>query len=168
MRRVRRVLGVLGVLAVAFVLVGSDVAGAQVSGPCEATIADQSVNEADSPGDAIEVDADDDVVAAASSTTPITGYEVDLEFGGFRWTVASGEAEGNSWEKTVEVSDYANFGIGLYKVHGVSLAGDSEVCTGTAYIDIGGQNPLATIAGAAGAAALLAGAALMVFAGVRQ
>jgi hypothetical protein len=152
----------------ALVLLGAEPAGAQVSGPCEATIAGQSVDEAASPGDAIEVDAEDDVVAGASSSEAMTDYEVDLEFGGFRWTVASGEVEGNSWEKTVKVSDYATFGVGLYKVHGVSLAGGDEVCTGTAYIDVGGKSPLTTVAGATGLAALVGGVALMATAGLRR
>ena len=143
-------------------------AGAQVVGPCEATIAGQDVRTAATPSDAIEVDVDDQVeVAATSSGSPVDTYEVELEFGGFSWAVADGDADGQTWQDVVDVGDYADFSVGLYKVRGVSFGGGSEICSGTAYIQVGGKNPLLTVAGGVAAAFLAAGAALMVWAGVR-
>ena len=143
-------------------------AGAQVEGPCEATIAGQDVRGAATPSDAIEVDVDDQVeVTATSSGSPLDTYEVELEFAGFSWGVADGDADGQTWSDVVDVGDYADFSVGLYKVRGVSFAGGSEICSGTAYIKVGGKNPLLTVAGAAGAVLLVGGGALMVWAGVR-
>ena len=166
-RRAWRALACSGVV-VALGWVWAGPAGAQVEGPCQATIAGQDVSTAARPGDAIEVDVDDQVeVTATSSGSPLDTYEVELEFAGFAWGVADGEADGQTWSDVVDVSDYADFSVGLYKVRGVSFAGGSEICTGTAYIKVGGKNPLLPAAGAVGAVSLLGGAALMVWAGVR-
>ena len=159
----------IAVLALAVVWLWATPAGAQVEGPCEATIAGQDVRAADSPSDAIEVDVDDQVeVNATSSGSPLDTYEVELEFGGFSWPVADGDADGQTWSDVVDVGDYADFSVGLYKVHGVSFSGGSEICRGTAYIEVTGRSPFLTVAGAIGSVLLLGGLGLIFWAGARS
>lgn len=144
-----------GLVAGSSVLLWAAPAGAEVNGACRATVAGQDVGSrsSSSTGDAIAVKSDQVVVVGATSSTPITGYRVKMSFAGFEWQVASGKADGNSWQKTVNVKDYARFGVGLYKVKGESL-GDSP-CTGAVLIKITGKSPLTTVAGGASAVLLL-------------
>jgi hypothetical protein len=125
------------------------VAGATMSGPCTAQVngQDVSVLSASDPGDAIDVEESDAIAVAAQSTSAIGGYRIQLEYAGIRWTVAKGQSTNNQWTRQVKVSDYARYGAGLYRVHGVSDG--SASCDGSALIDVGG-NPLTTPLGIAG------------------
>src|SRR4051812_30631061 len=133
-------------------------ASAAVTGPCESTVAGHRVrplSETD-PDDAIDVGSDDVVKVAATASSPITSYDVEMEYAGFTWRVAKGDTNGTSWQRDVKVADYARFGVGLYKVRAVSHGVD---CTGAALIRITGRSPLTTVAG--GGAAAVAAAALV-------
>lgn len=132
--------------------------GAAQTGGCTATIDGIDVRTAHSPKSAIRVDADASVVVSGQAPGPITGYEVDLVFGPFSFrgadgTVASGET---GYTTTVDVADYARYGVGLYRVEGRTTG---TVCEEWTYVEITGRNPLATVAGGVGAAATAAGLA---------
>jgi len=147
--RATRCLAVTGITVAAVVLPAA-IAGAVVSGPCTGTIkgVDIAPLSATSPKDAIDVGESEDVVVGATSQGRIERYEVQLEFAGVRWTVGEGRTNDTSWSKTVNVSDYARYGVGLYKVHGVSEG--AAACDGAALVKVGGS-PLGSIAGLAGA-----------------
>jgi hypothetical protein len=121
-------------------------AGASMSGPCSATVNGQDVAplSASSPGDAIDVGESDTIQVQAQSSGEIGSYRIELEYAGIRWTVAKGDATDNQWSRSVEVDDYARYGAGLYRVHGVSEGAAS--CDGSVLINVDGQ-PLTTPAG---------------------
>lgn len=147
-RCVIRVVAALGTSAAA-VVGPAATAGAVVSGPCTGAIkgADVAPLSASDPDDAIEVGEKEDVVVGATSQQQIERYKVQLEFAGVRWTVAKGTTDDDSWTKTVKVSDYARYGVGLYRVHGVSEG--AAACDGAALVKVGGS-PFGSIAGLAG------------------
>lgn len=134
-------------------------AAAEVTGSCTAEIAGQDVGVRSSSrvSDAIEIPWDATVTAAASAQVPLTGYRVEMEFAGFRWEVAQGETSGDSWSTSVEASDYAPYGVGVYKV--IAHSDGTEPCAAAALIKLTGKNPLTTVAGVVGAVLLLAGGA---------
>jgi hypothetical protein len=151
---------VLAVVAAAgagvFMAVGT--AHAEISGPCEATIASVQVGplNSGSRGDDIHVSRHQAVPVSATSAAGFRSHKVQLEFASRRWTVSSEQDDGSTtWSDTVNVDDYATYGVGLYKVIGVSVLSDGTTCTGAATVDVDG-NPLTTVAGgvAAGAVAL--------------
>ena len=132
---------------------------AEIEGPCEATIAGVPVGPLDSGdrGDDIAVSEHDQVVVTATSTTGFASHKVQLEFAGRRWTVSEQDDDGStSWSDTVNVDDYATWGVGLYKVIGVSTLTDGSECEGAATVDVGG-NPLTTVAGGAALAGVVVG-----------
>ncbi|MEN3272902.1 MAG: hypothetical protein V7636_1663 [Actinomycetota bacterium] len=138
--------GAAGALAV--VLLWAGPAGAEIDGSCTATMKGIDVRPLSSTktSDAIKVKSNETLVVAATSSSPIDGYDVKMEFAGFKWNVGSGKANGNTWSKTVNVKTYAKFGVGLYKVYGVSNGG--APCTGAVLVKIAGKNPFTTVAGA--------------------
>jgi hypothetical protein len=146
-------------LVLMWLLVGTHrVAHASMSGPCSAQVNGQDVAalSASDPGDAIDVEEDDVISVAAQSTSSIGGYKIQLEYAGIRWTVAKGQATNNQWNRQVNVDDYARYGAGLYRVHGVSDGATS--CDGSVLIKVGG-NPLTTPLGIAGVAFVAIGVA---------
>lgn len=141
----------LGVaVTVAWPLAGA--ASAEVVGGCSASLkgVDIAGRSSTKAGDAIDVDYREQLVARSTAPAPITGYKIQLEFGGFRWTVARGTSSGNTWQREVAVGDYASHGVGLYKVIGTSTG--PGACTGAALVNVKGKSPLSTTAGLAGAA----------------
>lgn len=142
----RRVL-VAGAMFAVVVLGSVGTAGASVTGACSGTIDGTDVGPLSSsdPGDAVDVESDQDITVAANAPGGIDTYKVQLEFAGIKWTVGKGESDdGESWSKVVNISDYARYGVGLYRVHGVSTGG--ATCTGSALVKVAG-NPLTTVAG---------------------
>jgi putative component of membrane protein insertase Oxa1/YidC/SpoIIIJ protein YidD len=160
--RARRALAALGVAIAAIVglpmLLGSAVA--QVNGPCTATLNGVDANTAASPQDAIEVQHDAQVPATATMPTGPVAYKVQLEFSGIRWTVKTGTSSTNAWTSTVNIADYAKYGVGLYKVHAVSTNAAGQTCTVDGYVNVVGKSPLTTAAGVAGGVALVGGLAM--------
>lgn len=131
-------------------LASAPAALATIEGPCRASIA--GVNVADrgtsATSDAIPVKEDARVRVTMSAAKPIDYLKVELEFAGIRWTVHDEPTSGTSWSKVVNVADYADYGVGLYKVVG-SSSGSGLSCSGAALVDVQG-NPLSTIAGLVG------------------
>lgn len=142
-------------------------AGAEVSGGCTASLAGQDVSPRSSTkaSDAIDVNPTDQIVASSTSPAAIDGYKVQLEMGGFKWTIAKGAASGNSWSRAVSVSKYASHGVGLYKVIGSSTG--AGACTGAVLVNVKGKSPLSTTAGLVGMAMTGIGGAGLVASAVR-
>jgi hypothetical protein len=140
-------------------------ASADINGDCSATIngVDVRGRSSTSAGDAIDVKEHTAVPVTMSSANEISRLKVQLEFAGFRWTVHDEPTSGTSWESSVAVDDYAKYGVGLYKVIGVS-DGPAGSCSGSALVNVSG-NPLTTVAGAAAAGATALGAAGLAVAG---
>jgi hypothetical protein len=157
MRRWRQ-LGAMGAVVFASILATASNANATMTGPCSATVngEDVATRSASSPGDAIDVGDADEVVVQARSSSAIGTYRIQLEYAGIRWTVAKGESSDNTWSRSVKVDDYARYGAGIYRVHGVSDGGSS--CDGAVLVDVGGS-PLTTPVGLAASAFVLLGVA---------
>ncbi|MGH3132432.1 MAG: hypothetical protein ACRDNY_01590 [Gaiellaceae bacterium] len=151
-------------LALAFALVAALVvapeAAARIEGPCTATIAGRDVITRDTGAfsDSIRIDRDDLASVTMGADEPIDRLEVELEFAGIRWTVHDLESTGNSWASEVPVADYAEYGIGLYKVV-ASSTGAGFTCEAAALVKVEGEtlDPLTTIAGAIGLALAIFG-----------
>lgn len=153
----RRWIGALAAAGIAFAVSAADAApaSAEVSGPCQGTIKGVDVAPLSSSdiGDAIEVGKTETVTVGATAGGEIDRYKIQLAFAGVNWTVAKGEADGSSWSKTVNVGDYARYGVGLYKVSGVS---SGVSCTGAALVKVDGS-PFGSVAGIVGAALSVVG-----------
>lgn len=131
---------------------------ATVDGPCQASIAGENVAalETGALSEPIKVRENERVPVTMTSARPITHLTVELEFGGLGWTVHDEPTEGTSWAKVVNVSDYSDYGVGLYKVVGTST-GQGFSCTGAALIEVEGE-PLKTPVGIGGLVAAIVGA----------
>lgn len=143
---VRRVSIVCFVLA-PFALVGLSrgVAFAEVAGPCTLTVNGVDVRSAATPQTAIEVPFDSTVQVQAASSGAITSHRVALEIAGISWTADERSDSGTGWLGEVQVSDYATYGVGIYKVTGSSTG--PGACSGTAFIEVTGKSPFTTVAG---------------------
>jgi hypothetical protein len=145
-------------------------ASADINGPCSATLNGANVNDIDSSGSALEVDHNSNAQAVMTANQQTGGFEyhrVQLEFAGRRWTVSDQVDGGDpTWTETVKVSDYATYGVGLYKVIGYGRLARGEECVGIAYVKVTGKNPLSTVAGGSAAAAGAAAAGGLAAAGV--
>lgn len=163
LHRPRKRLALLGAMGAATAVVTFpylvDPAGAaQITGPCTATLAGVSANDARSPDTAVYVDYNNRVeVVGTMPSGPVT-YHVGLEFADFTWTVKDGTSDGASWSNTIDVADYATYGVGLYKVSASSTNAAGEQCTAVGYVEVGGKSPLTTVAGLAGVGAVGVGA----------
>jgi len=125
-------------------------AHAEIEGPCSATInaVDVAGVNSGNRGDDISVSQHSRVPVSASSPAGFRSHKIQLEFASRRWTVSQQQDDGSTtWSDTVNVDDYARYGVGLYKVIGVSLLNDGTTCEGAATVDVAG-NPLTTVAGA--------------------
>jgi hypothetical protein len=126
-------------------------AAAVSEGPCVASIAGENVGprEVGAFGDPIVVSNDRPVSVTMSADRPITRLKVELEFAGIRWTVHDRPSTGTSWASEVPVDDYAEYGLGLYKVIGTGT-GPGIDCSGAALVDVQGDDALAALATPAG------------------
>jgi hypothetical protein len=153
---------VLGAAVLLGAVVGVPAAAhADLEGPCTATLAGVDAATAGTPGDAITVGSDDIVLATGTMSSGPVDYAVQLEFAGIRWTVADGTATGDTWSDEIDISSYATYGVGLYKVHATSANAAGESCTLDAYVEVDGS-PFTTVAGLAGLVAAVAGVAVTV------
>lgn len=86
--------------------------------------------------------------------------------GGYGWVADdSTDVNGTSWTKTIDVDQYARYGIGLYKV-AANSSGPSGACVMDGFVRVAG-NPFTTTAGEAGTAAGVIGLLGLAGAGVR-
>jgi hypothetical protein len=124
-----------------------------------ATVGGANANDIDTPGTALEVDYADDVPVTMTSPSAFDSHQVDMEWTGLRWTVSSEDDDGTdtTFADTVAVSDYAKYGVGIYKVWAVGDLVNGTRCEGEIYVNVTNKSPISTPAGAAAAAAAAAG-----------
>ena len=146
-----------GLLALAGAGVLAAGAGAAIDGPCTASIAGTTVKGlgATSASDAIRVKNDAQIPVTMASSKSIDQLKVTIALAGQGYDAKNGPANGTSWTRTVNVNDYAKWGVGLYQVTG-SSTGPGLSCSGIALVRVEG-NPLSTPAGWAGVAASVLG-----------
>jgi hypothetical protein len=136
-------------------------AAATVGGPCTAEINGEDIGPrgVGATSDPIVVSKDRPVSVTMTSEQELDRLKVELEFAGINWTVHDRPTSGTSWRSEVPVEDYADYGLGLYKVVGWS-EGAGFTCEGAALIEVAGDNeldPLKTPVGLAGLALALIG-----------
>jgi hypothetical protein len=147
-------------LALAFTalsVVAARPAGAQMTGPCTATVNGVDVNTADTPARAIEVDADAVARVSGTDATGAPFSKVGLRFPPLPTITVHDDKHDPpdpTWGGDVKVKDYATFGVGLYQVQG-----QTDDCRGRAWIKVTGRSPFLTAAGGLGA--LLAAGGLL-------
>lgn len=142
-------------------------ARAQVTGGCSASVNGTDADSARSARTAIVVDQGESAVVTGNAPGPISAYDVYLKFGPVRFPAGSGTVENGktSYTTTVNVGDYARYGVGLYRVEGETVG---TPCTGWAYVKVTGPFPLFTVAGVVGAALTLLGLVGMALSWPRQ
>jgi hypothetical protein len=152
----------LGAAGLAF-LATSGTGYAEVQGDCDATIAGVDISglDSNSADDAIDVDYNDRIVATMSSASGFESHKIKLRFvGGVEVTVEDRDDNGElSFEETVDVSDYAWAGVGLYKVKGTANVAGGFTCSGAALVNVTGRNPITTVLGGGATALVVAGTA---------
>jgi len=134
-------------------------AWAEVDGNCSATFKGVDVSSISSTrtGDAIDVDDNETVLVEFTSPQGFNSHSVGLEIAGVSRNVSSQSDNGETqWSETVNVSDYAWLGAGLYTVTGSATLSDGSTCSGAALINVK-RNPLTTVAGGVAAAATVVG-----------
>ena len=150
---IRFSLAVIVLSAITAILASS--AAADISGPCNASIAGQNVKGRGTGAFSkpIAVEKNSIVPVTMSSAGEISHLRIQIEFAGMRWTVRDKPSHGTSWVSSVDVKKYAKYGVGLYKVIGSS---GGVNCSGAALVKVKG-NPLTTVAGIVGLVAALVG-----------
>ncbi len=153
----------VAVFAVVVMLAFASEAAATVGGPCTVEIAGENIGPrgvgARSEPIVVSIDRPLSVTMTSTSEQELDRLQVELEFAGIRWTVHDRPATGTSWVSEVPVDDYADWGLGLYKVIG-SSSGAGFTCEGAALIELAGDeplDPLKTPAGLIGLALALIG-----------
>jgi hypothetical protein len=146
-------------LGLAWALASVRTASAEITGPCGATLngVDVAGVNSGSRSDDIAVSEHGSVPVVMTSATGFRSHKIQLEFAGRRWTVSTQQDDGSkTFSDSVNVDDYATYGVGLYKVIGVATLTDGTKCSGAATVDVSG-NPLATVAGAVAVATVAVG-----------
>lgn len=137
---------------------------AEIEGDCNAAIGGTSLRDTDSgdPDTAIDVEEGESVTVSMASSAGFASHKVLLEFAGIRIATDEDTDDGDlEWTETVNVDDYATYGVGLYKVIGEATLVDGSTCTGAALVNVKGS-PLGAVAGIAALVAMvLGGAALL-------
>jgi len=130
------------------------------TGGCSVTVNGKDASSAHNASSAIEVGENDTVTVVGNAPGPITGDTVKMKIGPIKFTAREETTDGTdtTWPGQVKVSDYAKYGVGLYRVEGASTG---TVCTGWVYIKVTGKFPLTTAAGATATVLTVAGAAGM-------
>ncbi len=123
-------------------------APAQISGPCTATLNGHDVSTATSPANAIEVGHDETVTVSGTDSTGAPFTRIKLRFPPLPDVTVHdepNEGDDTTWGGSVDVADYATWGVGLYQV-----SGGTDDCTGRAWIKVTGRSPFTTVAGGTG------------------
>lgn len=146
---------------------GGRVARAEINGPCSATVngVDVAPLSASSKGDAIKVDKDDVLtIVFTANSGDFASHKVDLELVGVGFNVEDDPQDSDpTWTEVVNVDDYSQYGVGLYKAKGSAVLSDGSTCSGAVLFEIEG-NPLTTVAGLSATAVLVLGILLMILA----
>jgi CHAT domain len=154
--RVRVLAAVVGALGVLF----TPGATAQPAGPCRVLVNGEDAGVASTPKQAIRVDADGELKIAGSGFEGPAAVSVELDFGLVKRTVFEHQVESaETWRTSINVRDYARFGVGLYHV-----VATSDQCHLDAWVRVVGRSPFRTVAGIASALLLVLGLALIAMA----
>lgn len=127
-------------------------AGAEVAGPCEASVEDVPVEQrdADEADDAIPLPADRAATMEIRADQPIDTWDAKVHYGPFSAPLTRGEAPPNATYGSAEipVNDFAWIGVGTYRVSGVAELGDGSTCEGETLVEVEGS-PHETVLGTA-------------------
>jgi hypothetical protein len=145
----------LAMVAGAALLLVAAPAAAGITGPCTAELNGQDVNTIDTPGTALEVDVEDTITATGTDNAGTTAAQVGVKLAGFSAYIVDAEVDESTWTGTVEVSDYAFWGVGIYEV-----LGKSDNCEGFAFVKVTGRSPFTTIIGGTATVLTLGGLAM--------
>ncbi len=128
-------------------------AEAKVTGPCTGMINGQAIG-----SERITVPQNGTVDYSFTASSPPRSWSVNLYYGGAKVLVdqASSDSDTMTASGVANVTDYAWLGVGVYKLVGTVNLASGEKCTGDVLIVVKG-NPLTTLMGGVGAAAVLAG-----------
>jgi hypothetical protein len=151
----------VGALAAASLLAAAP-AGAEMSGPCTATIGGENVAELSTgpTSTPVKVKKDDEVLVTMRSDRQMTHLTITLKVARASWEVEDKDVSTNRWTESIAVNDYATYGVGLYEVEGVGT-GTGFSCTGTGLVEVEGS-PFATVAGWVGVGLTVIGVAGLV------
>jgi hypothetical protein len=142
------------------------VAHAEVTGPCSATINGIDAGPLKvTKSDAIKVDKDDVLtIVFTTSAGTFTSHKVDLEIAGLGIPVEDDPQDSDpTWTEVINVDDYSQYGVGLYKAKASGTLSDGSTCSGAVLFEIEG-NPLTTVAGLSAVAVLILGILLTLLA----
>lgn len=146
------------------------VAGAEMAGPCKATVEGEHLDglDADDPDDAVPLPADEPATVAFTAEAPIERWNATIHYGPFDAPLSMGQAPTNSTSARAEVPvhGFSWLGAGLYTVSADVQLEDGSTCHGEALIDIQGE-VLGTVLGASAASVTAIGAIGLV-AGLRD
>jgi hypothetical protein len=126
---------------------------AEDAGGCHAYINGVDVSSYDTPDHALDVDVNESLRVSVVSPVPFVSHKVDMAFMDlFSWTVSEETDTGTetSYETTVNVADYADYGIGLYKVTGTGVLENGATCSTVVFVAVGGRSAVSTVAGIIG------------------
>jgi hypothetical protein len=145
-----------GALVLCMTLAWSTPSDAQVTGGCTASIDGKDADAARSVRSAIAVSESSKPVVRGTAPGPIDTYKVYLDFAGINIPAGEGTVDdgSNTYSESVNVDDYAVYGVGLYRVEGETTG---TPCSAWGYVKVTGRFPLATVAGAVGAVLAVAG-----------
>ena len=170
MRRIRSTtIGVAALLAaVGVALLAAQPAAAEVTGGCNGALNGVIFTN-------LPLNVSDAIVVGKNDTPPMammapggksfSNLSISLVFFGLDWSVYDAPAGGGTWAHNIDVHSFARFGVGLYKLHGISEFVGGGGCDGDVLIKVTGD-PFSSVAGIAAAAASGAGALSVLGAGV--
>ena len=111
-------------------------------------------------GSHITLPSDEDTTIAVTALDEKPRYRVELELAGVTSKVGSGVGKEFGWRRKLNVSDYANYGVGTYGLRVITIV-DDEPCIASGHIDITGRAPITTAAGGASVGIAIIGAGLL-------
>lgn len=148
---------VLTAVIAALGLLSTTGATAQPAGPCRVLVNGEDARAAATPKRAIRVDASGGLEIVGSGFEGPAPAKVQLDFGPVKRTVFQQPVESaETWRTSVNVRDYARFGVGLY--HVVATSGQ---CRLDAWVRVVGRSPFQTVAGIAATLLLVLGLVLL-------
>ena len=141
-------------------------AGATVTGGCIATINHITAGQDFTSDNAIEVYEHSSVDVFMQMNAPVHRRLTYLSFGVGPSALVSDETDPNSSTTTINVDQYATYGVGLYKVDETATSVTGQTCRMSALVKVDG-NPETTVAGGAATGAEVLGLLGIAGAGVR-
>ena len=95
-----------------------------------------------------------------TSTTGFESHKIEMEIAGLRIPLQDKKDGGDTqWSGSADVSDYADYGVGLYKVVGEGTLVGGGTCTGAVLLEVEGS-ALTSVVGLVAIGVFLLGLAL--------